>query len=599
MRWLWLLLLFAPQERRGEVEFKWGFPKDKAADYAVSDWRGGRAVPRKDKFFLLYGAELTAEGGNSLILNSYSDLGPKFLFRLPPGRVKPGSRWNIEETLFLDARLALTPSHDFDERRLVGVGQYLKNEKVQDRDCAVVEARGTLWEVKFEKDKRLLGKKPIASLSTMQWLSLEETMLVKGVWSFSGEAQEFKGIKQGEEPRRTKMDLAEHLELRKGAIELDLRAHGDAIKKAIQRGVAWLRTRQKHNGSFVDEGGSFARDFPVGSTALCVMALLHSGVKADDPAIRKGFAYVTGEPFRKTYDVATTLMLYETKYLPLEQIEDVQALDEAKAKELIRKSIMPEDKAFVQKAVDWLVEKQTRGGTWGYPEMSEYFDHSNTQYALLGLKSAARMGIAVRPDTWKRIAEHWMLSQRMTGGKKSALRLEFFDEKDAGISGTKSDEEVEPGAWGYFTAKPGGFGAEITDQGYGSMTCAGLTSLIIAESELAAAKELDDGLRRRIDSAKKQGLAWLQQNYTVRGCPPAAGFWSVFHLYYLYSLERVGVLYGIRRLDGHDWYLEGAILLVRYQREDGSWVSYDEIPILDSAFALLFLKKATMRVSTK
>jgi len=102
-----------------------------------------------------------------------------------------------------------------------------------------------------------------------------------------------------------------------------------------------------------------------------------------------------------------------------------------------------------------------------------------------------------------------------------------------------------------------------------------------------------------VEAAKRSGLAWIQRNYSVRGCPPAAGFWSVFHLYYLYSLERVGVLYGIKEISGHDWYLEGAVLLVRDQRTDGGWLSYDEIPVVDTAFALLFLKKATLKVATK
>ncbi|HKS15795.1 MAG TPA: hypothetical protein VJU16_00625, partial [Planctomycetota bacterium] len=118
-------------------------------------------------------------------------------------------------------------------------------------------------------------------------------------------------------------------------------------------------------------------------------------------------------------------------------------------------------------------------------------------------------------------------------------------------------------------------------------------------SELFRAKDIDDGLKSRIESAKRAGLAWLQANYSVRGCPPSAGFWSVFHLYYLYSLERVGVLYGIRDIGGHDWYLEGAVLLIRDQRPDGGWFSYDEIPVVDTAFALLFLKKATLKVATK
>lgn len=591
------VLLLTPQEKK-EYEFSWALAPEEAADYAVSDWKGGKPVPRKDKFFLIFGTELTAEGGNNLVVNSYSDIGYKYLFQLPKGKVKPGSKWPVDDTLFYDARLALTQMHDFDERKVLGQYVFRKIEKVQDVDCALIEGQFSLWEVKIDdKDKRTLGKKQLATLSTVQWLSLEKTVLMRGAWSISGEGQEFKGIKQGEEPKRTKLNLAEHLEIRKDRIALDLKVHNDGIKKAIARGVAWLKSQQTRNGSYVDDTGSFARDFPVGTTALCLMALLHSGVKADDPVLRQGFAYIQGQQFRKVYDVAATLMLFETKYLPLEQIEDVAALEESKAREMIQKALTPEDKAYVQKAADWLLANQTKMGTWGYPEASDRYDHSNTQYALLGLKSASRLGVKIRAEVWKRIADHWFTTMRIGGGKKVPLRLEYFSEGDAGVSGTKEEETFDQATWGYFVAKPSMM--DIPDQGYGSMTCAGLTSLIIAESELFALKEIDDTMRKRFDTAKKQGLAWLQENYTVRGCPPSAGFWSVFYMYYLYSLERVGVLYGIRKIRGHDWYLEGAILLVRYQREDGSWVSYDEIAVLDTAFALLFLKKATMKVATK
>ena len=171
-----------------------------------------------------------------------------------------------------------------------------------------------------------------------------------------------------------------------------------------------------------------------------------------------------------------------------------------------------------------------------------------------------------------------------------------YEGQELGLRETQTDEMFEPGLWGYFVKKHDM--AEIAiDQGYGSMTCAGLTSLLIAESELAVQKSLDDTLRKQIDLAKKRGLAWLQENYSFRGAPPMAGFWSLFHFYYLFSLERVGMLYGIRTLGGHDWYLEGAVLLCRTQREDGTWISYDEIPVIDTAFALLFLKRATVRVS--
>jgi hypothetical protein len=600
MRFALSLALLAPglsQDKNVEVELKWGLAKDLAADYAVSEIRGGKPVPAKDRGFLIYGSELLDDGASSLMVNSYDDIGPFFLFTLPRGKVKPGSRWKHETLLFKDARLALLPMVAYKEVFFSGEFLFRKVEKVQGRDCALVEGIFQYFEVKIDaQGKRTPDRQALGTLRTAQWLSLSQTELVRGTWELRGKGQEYRGVKQGLEPRQSKVEQAYALELKKEPLKLDVKEHYTPIADAIKRGVAALRKMQERNGSFVDQGGTFARDFPVGTTALALMALVHSGVKVDDPAVRSGLAWVQGQALRKTYEVAATLMLLETKYLPLEQVEDVADLTEEKARDAVRKAITREDLAFAERCAKWLLEKQTKDGTWGYPEGGETHDHSNTQYALLGLKSAARMGVSIPESVWKRIAAHWIDAQRISG-EKVELRIEGYEGQEPGAGQTRAGETFLQGPWGYLVKKPEGL-MELVDRGYGSMTCAGLTSLIIAESELAARGALDDAARRRIEQAKKQGLAWLQENYSIRGTPPAAGFWSVFYFYYLYSLERVGVLYGIRRLGGHDWYLEGAVLLCRQQREDGSWLSYDEIPVADTSFALLFLKKATVRVST-
>jgi hypothetical protein len=589
---LWLCLLQA----KPEIELKWGLPRDKAADYALSEIKGGKPVPLKDRGFLIFGGELLEDGGSTLVVSAYEDVGPYFMFQLPKGKIKAGARWPLEITLFKDARFVLTPAHCLKETVFSGQGLFKKVEKIKDRDCALIEGVFQYFEVKYDaQGKRTVARQPSGTLRTAQWLSLENTELLRGSWELQGKSQEYKGVKQGEEPRNTKIDLAQALELRASGLVLDAKEQFQPIADAIKKGVAALRKLQERNGSFVDRSGSFARDFPVGSTALSLMALLHSGVKADDPAVKAGLAYVQAQPLKMTYDVASTLMLLETKYLPLEQLQDIEELTEEKAKEAIRKGITAEDKALAERCLQWLLKNQTRAGTWGYPDNAEFNDHSNTQYALLGLKSAARMGLTIPDEVWKKVVNHWLATQR-SGGKKAALKIEGFDGQALNLGSVGTDETFTPGPWGYFVANLEGM--PDTDQGYGAMTCAGLTSLVIAESELTARNALDAGLRDRVDLAKKRALVWLQENYSVRGAPPSAGFWSMFHLYYLYSLERVGVLCGIRRIGGHDWYLEGAALLCRAQRSDGLWISYDEIPPIDTAFALLFLKKATLRVST-
>jgi hypothetical protein len=601
MRFLLVFLLafsFKPQDP-AEIRLSWGFPDKVAAEFKVADMKGGKAIPRPGSF-ILFPADLNADGSNNLLVNTCQELPLRVALRLPAKAVKPGARWKLEEDFFDTARSAFAKSHAFAPLAARGVQTFTRVEEVGGRKCARIESTVPCYELKFDsRDQRSVGTSVLATITTVAWFSLEETVPVKLQTTFSGRVSEYKGIKQGEEPKTAKANESLQYELAKEFIKLDLVATRDSVHKAIRAGADWLKKNRERNGTWIDGGGSFAREFPIGTTALAVTALLHAGVPRDDPTVRDGLAAILRANLAKVYDVGASLMALEAKYLPLEQYEEVMELTEAKARKAIAEKMTPADKAWVQKAVDWLLEKQTKDGTWGYPDMTErYYDHSNTQYALLGLKSAARCGAKIPSRVWRQIAEHWIAAQKMVSGPGEQLKLTWTGAGEAGVE-VRGEEAVPPGAWGYFVRPVDWAPLPVPDQGYGSMVCAGLTSLIIAQSELVWTKDLDEALRTRLESAKRSGLAWIQRHYSVRGCPPAAGFWSVFHLYFLYSLERVGVLYGIKEIAGHDWYLEGAVLLVRDQRADGGWLSYDEIPVVDTAFALLFLKKATLKVATK
>lgn len=67
-------------------------------------------------------------------------------------------------------------------------------------------------------------------------------------------------------------------------------------------------------------------------------------------------------------------------------------------------------------------------------------------------------------------------------------------------------------------------------------------------------------------------------------------------LYCLWTVERVAVLYNLRRIGAIEWYPEGVKLLLPLQLEDGSWgpggtTCLDE-PTVSTSFALLFLKRS-------
>ncbi|MCI0459978.1 MAG: hypothetical protein L0Z62_23755 [Gemmataceae bacterium] len=76
-----------------------------------------------------------------------------------------------------------------------------------------------------------------------------------------------------------------------------------------------------------------------------------------------------------------------------------------------------------------------------------------------------------------------------------------------------------------------------------------------------------------------------------RGRTVGSNAWG--DLYYLWSVERVAVVYDLDTIGGKDWYAWGAEILLSKQREDGSWS--DAFPgAVDTCFALLFLKRVNV-----
>ncbi len=310
------------------------------------------------------------------------------------------------------------------------------------------------------------------------------------------------------------------------------------VQQAIERGVEFLKTQQdKIRGNWPEHPGQ-----PGGLTALCTLALLNAGVGPDDPAVARALDYLRSfaRP-EMTYSVALRTMVF------------CQAEPE-------------KDLLIIRQNVKWLESKQItsvnlgnaqRKGTWAYSERQGMGDNSNTQFALLALNEAERVGVEVSPVTWRLAHDYWVNTQRPDG------------------------------AWGY---TPG-------EDPTGSMTCAGICSVVITSGRLSSGRarivgnqvvccgEVED------DSAVDRGLLWLGNRFSVSKNPGN----SVWLLYYLYGVERVGRLTGHRFIGRHDWYREGAELLVREQDSfRGYWrgVGLSETnPLVATSFSLLFLAK--------
>jgi hypothetical protein len=361
------------------------------------------------------------------------------------------------------------------------------------------------------------------------------------------------------------------------------------VNEAIDRGVAWLKPMQRGDGAWKT---MYDRGYPLGPTALATLTLLKCGVKPGDPAITKAFAYLRDQPLNKTYEVGILLMAIAAKYEPQHETFEADETDRygnAKPKGPCATGISKEDLAWMKRGVDFLVEQQNAQGVWRYPQGG--LDLSNTQYALLGLQAANRCGSLVPTRVWLAALEYLVKNQESFGrpvmyrGNEVRGRYRFQWQEPALVRG--------------FRYVPGENGMRPT----GSMTTAGLAGLIICQTELWGSTRFKGDLRLSTRRGIRDAMAWLQEHYDVSTNPvetddknPSAfapfGKMDSWHLYYLYGLERAGILGRFRYLGEHDWYLDGAEVLLRDQTPQGGWG-----PMVDSCFALLFLKRATSRHS--
>ena len=311
----------------------------------------------------------------------------------------------------------------------------------------------------------------------------------------------------------------------------------EQVRDSIRQGVDYLLSEQSGRGTWDD-----MNDYPGGVTALCTLALLNAGVEPNHPKIQKSLAYLRTLQPTKTYTVALqTMALCEG-----EPVKDL---------------------AIIQKNALWLSRVQItqgpRKGSWSYPLGDGVGgDNSNSQFAVLALHEAERVGAKVDPAVWQMAAEYWKGCQNPDG------------------------------SWGY---QPDNM------PGSGSMTCAGIGAWIVSSEKVAAAAAEVSGngvqccLPPEKNDVLERALVWLGRNFSVRRNPGQPGAATQWHFYYLYGLERVGRLSARRFIGDHDWYRAGAEYLI--SRQDAfshEWLGEghsEDNPHVATSLALLFLSK--------
>ncbi len=345
------------------------------------------------------------------------------------------------------------------------------------------------------------------------------------------------------------------------------------VNRAVDQGVEWLISRQAADGSWpAPEQHLVHRP---GTTALMTLAVLKGGIKGSDLSVRKAFDWLRRQEVKRTYDAGVLLMALHARYSPLDGDEEAEydKYGARKLKDPCQDAMPKEDREWMERLVRYLLEHES-GGHWRYPH--DGTDLSNTQYALLGLWAAARCGIKVPRALWERCLA-WLLSVQEARGRPVKLHVNEV----RGNYRMVWLEDAQARGFRYMPNYP------VT----GAMTTAGLAGLVICRDELWGSREFTPEQRTRTRRAIRDALGWMQDAFDVTKNPgePQGGW----HFYYLYGMERAGVLSRFRFMGTHDWYLEGAEWLLGQQGSSGRWER--EHTVLDTAFAVLFLKRSSQR----
>ncbi len=369
-----------------------------------------------------------------------------------------------------------------------------------------------------------------------------------------------------------------------------------SVDKAIEKGLNYLKSSDSPNTHVGD------------SDELKLLTHIHGGTPENDAAVQALLKKCLDAPLAKTYKVALLAMCleeldrvkYQSKIAECGQflLDNIKAnggfnygepsvytldvptgsprREVASAGGKAGEPIPPPGEKIKPKVTNTIkLTKKKEGG-------SQRSDNSNAQYAALGMRACHDAGI-VFPKEWiEKCRQYWLNNQHPA------------DKGDAQGRPAVASGSYPPGVprgWCYSDSQDASCGHG--GPAYSSMTAGAIGAICIYDYMLKKDWKKDKPV---VD-----GLAWLEKNWSVTeniGPPETArGSANGWLYYYLYAVERTGMLYDTTFIGNRDWYLEGARVLLNAQKPDGSWdASHFKHPTWDTCFAILFLKRATRRL---
>lgn len=296
---------------------------------------------------------------------------------------------------------------------------------------------------------------------------------------------------------------------------------------------------------------------------------------------------------------------------------------------------LPDDKAKSRKALDPAVEEilKTRRFDANPLMLPGSEDNSNTQFAFIALWSARKHGVPVE-RALQLVEKRFRTTQVVAGDKGgwfySGGAVNFRQITPsmtcvgllglAVVSGLKGEARMKGG-----TIENGVFKPSSGDRGKGGLNPLDDPKVKLGLNYLAAtmAAHRGHGPNRGGGAGPMGGAGGVggppggyggagiggpprQPGFGGAGGPPGAGGGPPGmggqedprdDLYFMWCLERVGMVFGISKIGGIDWHEWGTPYLLQSQKDDGSWrtrTAHTGGPLSDTAFGLMFMIRSNI-----
>lgn len=373
------------------------------------------------------------------------------------------------------------------------------------------------------------------------------------------------------------------------------------VRKAIASGLEHVRARQMIDAPTgrapfeqrLSEGIEYE------TAAAVTWVLRRAAVPGDDPALAKAARTLRARSPANMDEAVLVLLALTAEPLP---DGNPFAIAEAKTGGKGAPALAPEDRQILERTAKFVLDRQVQsdpilaraglgrayddGGGWGTylggDVKNDGADVPTTCLALLGLEGAARRGVSVPARTWI-AALDLLLGWQAPKGPTTSLRMNE-------VRGADRFEWTE-------SAKARGFGwaGTLSEEPSGYDTASGAIGLVVCQDALQKEKGFTRDLKQRTRAGIRDALAWIQQHYDITKNPVVGKKRAsdleepLYHHHWLQGLARLCIHSRMRFLGTHDWYQEGAEVLLKTQQEDGSWAAI----WWENCYALLFLMRAS------